>query len=118
MRSVYVEEVFYEVTFRRYTGNLTANYSDKFHKDTMWCVGMGGCFIPHMFIEEHSQREHYSVETTSPGGMKFNVAGVVIEVEAGCGGILRDDKEVAYAMFFGMIEVSGLGMAEEEPQKQ
>ncbi|MBA0813799.1 hypothetical protein Gohar_027621, partial [Gossypium harknessii] len=50
--------------------------------------------------------------------MKFNVTGVVIEVEAGCGGILRDDKEVAYAMFFGMIEVSGLGMAEEEPQKQ
>lgn len=44
----YVEEVFCDATFLRYIGSLDANYVDKCHKDTMWCVGIGGCFIPHM----------------------------------------------------------------------
>ncbi|XP_017628586.1 uncharacterized protein LOC108471484 [Gossypium arboreum] len=47
------EQVFYEATFHLYIGSLPTNYSDKCHKDTMWCVGMGGCFIPHMVILKH-----------------------------------------------------------------
>ncbi|MBA0605477.1 hypothetical protein Godav_018048, partial [Gossypium davidsonii] len=44
--------------------------------------------------------------------MKFNVAGVVMEDEAGCGGVLRDDIKVACALFFCAIEAMGSEMAE------
>ncbi|MBA0679959.1 hypothetical protein Goari_011697, partial [Gossypium aridum] len=44
--------------------------------------------------------------------MKFNVAGVVLEDKTGCGGILRDDKRVACALFSGRIEARGTKMAE------
>ncbi|MBA0665345.1 hypothetical protein Goklo_005206 [Gossypium klotzschianum] len=42
-----------------------------------------------------------------------DIGGIVIEDEAGCGGVLRDDKGVPYAMFSGLIEATGSGMAEE-----
>ncbi|KAL1164857.1 hypothetical protein V6Z11_A06G094300 [Gossypium hirsutum] len=45
---VYVEEVFCEAIFHQYTGSMAMIYSDKCRMDTMWCVGLGGCFIPHM----------------------------------------------------------------------
>ncbi|MBA0724647.1 hypothetical protein Golax_021322, partial [Gossypium laxum] len=47
-----------------------------------------------------------------PGWMKFNVVGVALEDEVGCGGILRDDKGVACALFLGRIEAKRLEMAE------
>ncbi|MBA0846316.1 hypothetical protein Goshw_000309 [Gossypium schwendimanii] len=36
--------------------------------------------------------------------MKFNVVGVIMEDEAGCGGVLRDDIGVACALFFCVID--------------
>ncbi|MFQ6640204.1 hypothetical protein Gotur_015458, partial [Gossypium turneri] len=36
--------------------------------------------------------------------MNFYVAGVVMEDEAGCGGVLSNEKGVACALFFGLIE--------------
>ncbi|TYG72628.1 hypothetical protein E1A91_D04G035000v1 [Gossypium mustelinum] len=47
-----------------------------------------------------------------PGWMKFSVAGVIMEDEAGSGGVLRDNKGVAYAMFSRPIEATRLGKAE------
>ncbi|MBA0659887.1 hypothetical protein Goklo_011978, partial [Gossypium klotzschianum] len=38
--------------------------------------------------------------------MNFYVAGVVIEDEADCGGVLSDEKGVACASFFGLIEAT------------
>ncbi|KAK5793060.1 hypothetical protein PVK06_034196 [Gossypium arboreum] len=46
------------------------------------------------------------------GWMKFNVAGVALEDEMGCGRVLRDDKGVACALFLGGIEAKRLEMAE------
>jgi len=43
-----LEEVLYEVIICRYSSSTAANYSDKYRSDTMWCVGLGGCFIPHV----------------------------------------------------------------------
>ncbi|KAH1063392.1 hypothetical protein J1N35_028379 [Gossypium stocksii] len=48
----------------------------------------------------------------SLGWMKFSVAGVIMEDEAGSGGVLRDNKGVAYAMFSRLIEATGSGKAE------
>ena len=45
---VSVEEVFCEVTFRHHTGSMAAIHFDKCHMDTIWCVGIGGCFILHV----------------------------------------------------------------------
>ncbi|MBA0797902.1 hypothetical protein Gohar_008556, partial [Gossypium harknessii] len=36
----------------------------------------------------------YHWKPPPPGWMKFNVANVVLEDEAGCGGVLRDDKGI------------------------
>lgn len=47
-----------------------------------------------------------------PGWMKFSVAGVIMEDEAGSGGVLRDNEGVAYAMFSRPIEAMGSGKAE------
>ncbi|PPS01814.1 hypothetical protein GOBAR_AA18856 [Gossypium barbadense] len=38
-------------------------------------------------------------EPPPPGWIKFNVAGVALEDEAGYGGVLSDDKGVACALF-------------------
>ncbi|MBA0871535.1 hypothetical protein Goshw_027200 [Gossypium schwendimanii] len=43
---------------------------------------------------------------------QVEIIGIVIEDEAECGGVLRDDKGVPYAMFSGLIEATGSGMAE------
>ncbi|KAG8489324.1 hypothetical protein CXB51_017420 [Gossypium anomalum] len=51
-------------------------------------------------------------EPPPPGWMKFNVAGVVMEDEVGCGGVLRYDIRVACALFFCAIEAMGSEMAE------
>ncbi|TYI32109.1 hypothetical protein ES332_A04G035500v1 [Gossypium tomentosum] len=48
----------------------------------------------------------------SPGWMKFSVAGIIMEDEAGSGRVLRDNKGVAYAMCSRPIEATGLGKAE------
>ena len=40
----YVVEVNSTVTFRLLSGSLAAYYSIMCHIDTIWCVGMGGCF--------------------------------------------------------------------------
>ncbi|MBA0577457.1 hypothetical protein Golob_000064 [Gossypium lobatum] len=40
--------------------------------------------------------------------MNFYVADVVMEDEVGCGGVLSDEKRVACALFFGLIEVTDL----------
>ncbi|KAK5819726.1 hypothetical protein PVK06_024749 [Gossypium arboreum] len=53
-----------------------------------------------------------SVEPPPLGWMKFNVVGVVMEDEVGCGEVLRDDIVVACALFFCAIEVMGSEMAE------
>ncbi|MBA0599621.1 hypothetical protein Gorai_005832, partial [Gossypium raimondii] len=50
-------------------------------------------------------------EPPLPGWMKFNVAGVVLEDETGCGGVLGDDKKVACALLSRWIEARGLEMA-------
>lgn len=47
-----------------------------------------------------------------PGWMECNVADVEMEIEAGCGRVLRDNKRVAYVMFSGPIEAMGSGMDE------
>ncbi|MBA0756249.1 hypothetical protein Gogos_021983 [Gossypium gossypioides] len=52
------------------------------------------------------------VKPPPPGWMKFNVVGVALEDEVGCGGILRDDKGVACALFLGWIEAKRLEMVE------
>ncbi|MBA0628268.1 hypothetical protein Godav_023029, partial [Gossypium davidsonii] len=52
------------------------------------------------------------VKPPPPGWMKFNVVGVALEDEVGCGGILRDDKGVACALFLGRIEAKRLEMVE------
>ncbi|TYG78848.1 hypothetical protein ES288_D02G093900v1 [Gossypium darwinii] len=54
----------------------------------------------------------YHWKPPPPGWMKFNVAGIVLEDEAGCGGVLRDDKGVACGFFSGWIEARGTKMAE------
>ncbi|MBA0784876.1 hypothetical protein Gotri_025408 [Gossypium trilobum] len=41
------------------------------------------------------------------GWMKFNMVGFVLEDEAGCGEVLRDDKGVACVFFSGRIEARG-----------
>ncbi|MBA0687771.1 hypothetical protein Goari_015279 [Gossypium aridum] len=44
------------------------------------------------------------------GRIKFNVAGVVMNEIAACGGVLRDDKEVVLALFSGRYVAGGLEM--------
>ncbi|MBA0697108.1 hypothetical protein Goari_003613 [Gossypium aridum] len=44
--------------------------------------------------------------------MKFNVVGIVVEDEVGCGGVLRDDIGVACALFSRRIEARGTKIAE------
>ncbi|MBA0749231.1 hypothetical protein Gogos_003180 [Gossypium gossypioides] len=44
--------------------------------------------------------------------MKFNVAGVVLKDETGCGRVLRDDKKMACALFSRWIEARESEMAE------
>ncbi|TYG96307.1 hypothetical protein ES288_A11G339700v1 [Gossypium darwinii] len=54
----------------------------------------------------------YLVSDPSPmGRIKFNVAGVVMNEIAACGGVLRDDKGVVSAVFSGRYVAGGLEMA-------
>ncbi|KAH1055290.1 hypothetical protein J1N35_033355 [Gossypium stocksii] len=45
------------------------------------------------------------------GRIKFNVAGVVLNEIVACGGVLRDDKGVVFALFSSRCEAGGLEMA-------
>ncbi|MBA0686493.1 hypothetical protein Goari_014093, partial [Gossypium aridum] len=51
-------------------------------------------------------------EPPPPEWLKFNVAGIVYEDVAACGGVLRDNKGVACALFSGWIEARGSEMTE------
>ncbi|TYH33861.1 hypothetical protein ES332_D13G088400v1 [Gossypium tomentosum] len=42
------------------------------------------------------------------GWLKFNMAGVVFEEVVGCGGVLRDEKGVVFALFCGKCGVCGV----------
>ncbi|MBA0599500.1 hypothetical protein Gorai_005717, partial [Gossypium raimondii] len=75
------------------------------HLDTSIC-GCPWC------DREMESTNHLFSKPPPPGWMKFNVVGVALEDEVGCGGILRDDKGVACALFLGRIEAKRLEMAE------
>lgn len=51
-------------------------------------------------------------ESPPLGLIKFNVTSIALEDKAGCGGILRDDKGVACALFLGLIVAKGSKMVE------
>ncbi|MFQ6646651.1 hypothetical protein Gotur_019581 [Gossypium turneri] len=63
-------------------------------------------------VGRRSIRVRYLVWDLSPmGKIKFNVAGVVMNEVAACGGVLRDDKGVVSALFFSRCVAGGLEMA-------
>ncbi|MBA0867025.1 hypothetical protein Goshw_026562, partial [Gossypium schwendimanii] len=57
-------------------------------------------------FEKHCQQDCFSMEPSPSEWMNFYVAGVVMEDEVGCGGVLSDEKGVACALFFGLIEAT------------
>ncbi|KAH1096489.1 hypothetical protein J1N35_013410 [Gossypium stocksii] len=48
----------------------------------------------------------------SPGWMKFNMVGVVIEDKAGCGGVFTDGKGMARSLFSRLVKAMGSEIAE------
>ncbi|KAK5795379.1 hypothetical protein PVK06_036643 [Gossypium arboreum] len=45
------------------------------------------------------------------GWLKFNMDGVVVEEVAGCGGVLRNEKEVVFDLFSGKCGACGVEQA-------
>ncbi|PPS03808.1 hypothetical protein GOBAR_AA16845 [Gossypium barbadense] len=45
------------------------------------------------------------------GWLKFNIARIVVEEVAGCGGVLRDEKGLVLALFYGKCGACGVEQA-------
>ncbi|TYG51235.1 hypothetical protein ES288_D10G241500v1 [Gossypium darwinii] len=104
---VWFVKVKFEIEDNQDKGNVSSLvwYCGKFQND-WWSWPVKCC------VGGRSIRTRDLVWDPSPmGGIKFNVAGVVMNEIAACGGVLRDDKGVVSALFSGRCATGGLEMA-------
>ncbi|KAH1096487.1 hypothetical protein J1N35_013408 [Gossypium stocksii] len=83
------------------------------HDDIQFMERYWWCFLTKYRSSKSKVNDVFQWGPPFPGWKKFNVVGVAMEDEAGCNGVLTNEKGVTRSLFSGLIKAIGSKMAKE-----